>query len=374
MFAKYFFETWDRFEQSAATQGATSAQSEKPMYFRFLTLMAFHTFISEGVDTAVVECGIGGEYDSTNVFEKPSCTGITSLGIDHTALLGNTIDQIAWHKAGIMKANAPSFTAPQPPSALEVLSNRAEAAHTSLKVVSEHPALDRIQLGLAGEFQKINASVAVALAATFLQSKNRTYPDADSILPEEFVLGLEKTQLQGRCQIRKEGRISWHLDCGHTLESIEVAGKWYASQVRSTSQISSRAQSTRILLFNQQTRDANALALALHSHLKSALEDDYPFTHAVFCTNVTYAAMGYKADLVSMNVDKTAVENLEVQRALAETWKSADADTEIQVEKSIEEAILWCRGIAREDDGEVSVLVTGSVHLVGGVLEVLESA
>ncbi len=59
--------------------------------------------MQEGVDVAILEVGIGGTYDTTNIVRKPVVCGITSLGIDHTALLGNTVEEIAWHKAGIMK-------------------------------------------------------------------------------------------------------------------------------------------------------------------------------------------------------------------------------------------------------------------------------
>ncbi|OAX81349.1 hypothetical protein ACJ72_04302 [Emergomyces africanus] len=83
-FAKYFFEIWDRLEASAKATGMDPADpASKPVYFRFLTLMAFHTYICEGVDAAIIECGIGGEYDTTNIIDRPIVTGITSLGIDH---------------------------------------------------------------------------------------------------------------------------------------------------------------------------------------------------------------------------------------------------------------------------------------------------
>lgn len=74
-----------------------------PTYFRFLTLMAFHVFMEEGVDVAILEVGIGGEYDATNVIDSPWVCGISSLGFDHQKMLGDTLPEIAWHKAGIMK-------------------------------------------------------------------------------------------------------------------------------------------------------------------------------------------------------------------------------------------------------------------------------
>ncbi len=74
-----------------------------------------------------------------------------------------------------------------------------------------------------------------------------------------------------------------------------------------------------------------------------------------------------------MNTNKQAVDTLEVQRGLAETWTALDAEAVVEVKTSIEEAVGWCRDVARDAGGEVKVLVTGSVHLVGGFLEVLET-
>lgn len=59
--------------------------------------------MQEKVDVAILEVGVGGEYDSTNIVENPIVCGITALGLDHVTVLGNTIDSIAWHKAGIIK-------------------------------------------------------------------------------------------------------------------------------------------------------------------------------------------------------------------------------------------------------------------------------
>lgn len=370
VFAKYFFETWDRLEDSAKAKGEPTDKSAKPVYFRFLTLMAFHTYMSEGVDTAIIECGIGGEYDSTNILTKPSVTGITSLGIDHTAMLGNTIEEIAWHKGGIMKTDVPCYSAPQPPSAIEVLQKRSSENSAPFKVVDRYQGLSDIKLGLAADFQQINASLAIAIAWKHLFLTDHK---PHNLLPPAFVHGLEQVRWPGRCEIRREANITWHIDGGHTLESIEVAGSWFASQIPPPQ--TPGARRTRILLFNQQTRDANALAKALHKTLAAALKDEQPFTHAVFCTNTTFREAGFRPDLVSMNTSKEAVDALEVQRGLAETWREIDgeAPAAVEVKRSIEEAVDWCRGIAEDVEEDVMVLVTGSVHLVGGFLEVLET-
>lgn len=378
-FAKYFFETWDRLEDSARVQGRPTDQSAKPVYFRFLTLMAFHTYMSEGVDTAIIECGIGGEYDSTNIMVSPTVTGITNLGIDHVAMLGETIEEIAWHKAGIMKPGALAFTVPQPPTAQEVLQQRAAAKSVTLEIIEPDLSLANLPLGLAGDFQITNASLAVRVASAQLLALGLPAPIPGSPLPAEFLRGLRQVHWPGRCETRREENITWHIDSGHTLESIQAAATWFVKSLASTtsdtlhdSSTTSQKQ-TRILLFNQQTRDADALARSLYNTIATALNDPHPFTHVVFCTNQTFEETGYRPDLISLNSNAQATQALEVQTRLAQTWGGLDANADVKVVKSINEAVRWARDIAGASRTQAAVLVTGSVHLVGGFLEVLET-
>ncbi|PWY93593.1 tetrahydrofolylpolyglutamate synthase [Aspergillus sclerotioniger CBS 115572] len=387
-FTKYFFEVWDRLEEAAQKAGEdpTSLRT-KPQYFRYLTLMAFHTYISEGVDAAVIECGIGGEYDCTNVIEKPAATAITSLGIDHTAMLGNTIEEIAWHKGGIIKPGTKAFSAPQPPTAEKVLYDRAVERGTQLEIVRGHPELTSdgdVKLGLAGDFQYTNAAVAVAAAAEFLKKVGIEDIPSDVLaqpLPPAFRKGLESARLGGRCETRQEKHVTWYLDGGHTLESIRLAGQWFASQIHANSSSTAAAnKKLRVLIFNQQTRDSNALAEALYETLAAALGSEQPFTHALFCTNVTYKDAGYRPDLVSMNTNADDVQRLQVQRSLAEKWRSIDPRTEVKVYGTIEEAVDFARelatrerGLVAQDEAPVMTFVTGSLLLVGGFLDVIET-
>ncbi|QGA19397.1 hypothetical protein EYB26_007086 [Talaromyces marneffei] len=378
-FARYFFEVWDRLEQSAKAAGHQNPSSPetKPVYFRYLTLMALHAYLSEGVDAAVIECGIGGEYDSTNIIDQPVVSGITSLGIDHVAMLGSTIEEIAWHKGGIIKTGARAFTGPQPETALEVLRKRAEEKKTELTVAQGQPELKKgssLKLGLDGDFQYTNANIAVGVAAEFLRQRGEQDIPADifsSPLPEKFRTGLEKTRLGGRCETHQEKTVSWYIDGGHTLESIRVAGEWFASKLVDDSE----SQRPRVLIFNQQTRDSVALARALHQTLAEVLGSAQPFTHAIFCTNVTYKNAGYRPDLVSVNANASEVEKLSVQHTLAESWKEIDPKAAPLVFSTIEEAVDFVRDLSKKsyDGTPVKTLVTGSLHLVGGFLDVIET-
>lgn len=351
LFAKYLFEVWDKLNVKPGSVLTTQLN-----YFRCLTLIALHCYMCEGISTAVIECGIGGEEDTTNILVKPSVTAVTSLGIDHQAMLGNTIEQIAWHKAGIFKPGVPALTVPQPESALAIMRQRAAERDTSLQVIPVNPSLESIKLGLAGEVQQVNASLAVAIAAKHLDINI-------DILPPQFIRGLESTRLGGRFDQRadKHSSVTWFIDGGHTLESIERTGQWYAA---------SPPSDINILVFNQQTRDALSLARRLHEVLASATSRRRPFSHVVFCSNKTYGR-GFSAELVSMNVDANEVEALSVQHALAKSWKDVDAEADVSVVATIEQAIARARAIAGERSAKV--LVTGSMHLVGGVIEVLES-
>ncbi|OQE39259.1 hypothetical protein PENCOP_c007G03887 [Penicillium coprophilum] len=387
-FARYFFEVWDRLENSAKLAGQDPTEpAMKPQYFRYLTIMAFHTYLSEGVDAAVIECGIGGQYDCTNVIPQPKVTAISSLGIDHVDLLGHTVEEIAWHKGGILKSGVNGFAAPQPLGAEQVLAKRAQEAGAQLEIVAGHPELrpesSKITLGLAGDFQYTNASVAVAVAADFLRQAGIAVPDniMKEPLPAKFKTGLEETRLGGRCETRFEKNVSWYIDGGHTLESIRLAGQWFASRIKADSSSEDvAAKKTRILIFNQQTRNSTALARALHETLSTALGNDNPFTHALFCTNITYKQAGFRPDLVSMNTNADDLERLRVQKSLAVEWNAIDPHAQTHVFGTIEEAVDFAREVAgqerkvlQKDEAPVMTFVTGSIHLVGGFLDVVET-
>jgi folylpolyglutamate synthase len=371
LFAKYFFEVWDKL--------SSTGDGSKPMYFRFLTIMAFHAFLEEKIGSAVIECGIGGEYDSTNIIEKPTVSAISALGIDHEALLGTTLPEIAWHKAGIFKSGAVALTIQQPAPAMEVLRNRADQVGEKLQVMSQHPQIQsgEVKLGLAAEYQKSNASLAVAAVSAHLRTLGHfdipdLLVDNTAILPHEFVNGLQQVKWPGRSQIKYEPatNTTWYLDGAHTLESVELSAGWFANEVQQY-----KESSNLVLIFNQQSRDAVALIKALHMSVAPLLGSS-PFLKAIFTTNVTYGNASYKSDLVSINNDSRLISDLVVQEELARAWKVLDSQAEIKVTASIQEAVAHAQipitssGANRPN----RVLVIGSLHTVGGVLEILESS
>ncbi|KAG7854819.1 hypothetical protein KL919_005101 [Ogataea angusta] len=362
LFTKYFFDVWDRLSTSASDpeRFPEMGPGVKPAYFRFLTLLSFHAFASEKVDTAVYEVGVGGEYDSTNIFVHPTACGISSLGIDHTAVLGDTLEKIAWNKAGIFKQGAACFTVEQPEAALRVIRERAvERNAASLEVVHTRPDVAEIRLGINGDFQRQNASLAVHLCKAHLERLGFELGDFE-VLPEEFVTGLEQASWPGRCQIIRDSKrddITWYVDGAHTAESIASGTAWFAQCARDSHR--------KVLLFNQQTRNVESLLRKLHEQMDAAGKR---FDNAIFCTNVTYADGRYSDDLVSMNVAQDKVDSMEVQKQMASIWDGLSKDSRKHLFHDIETSLNFIRTL----EGPLDVFVCGSLHLVGGFLLVLE--
>lgn len=349
LFTKYFFEVWDKLSTTDSNEAEFPHMGSgiKPMYFKYLTLLSFHVFMNEGVDTAIYEVGVGGEFDSTNIIQKPTVAGVSALGIDHTFMLGNTLGEIAWNKGGIFKNGSKAFTVTQETEGLKVLKERAEEKQVQLEVVDDS-IVKGYELGIPGTFQAQNAALAVALSDEHLRKLDI---EIDSAKTKE---GLKKTFWPGRCQIINEDKITWFIDGAHTKESIDASSGWFKSATAPTKK--------KLLLFNQQTRDANALVIRLHDGVSPIKFDEVLFT-----TNKTWSS-GYSNDLVSMNTSEEAVDKLEVQKLLAEEWAKLDPQSNTNVFHDIEESVNYIRGL-KED---VDVFVCGSLHLVGGFLVVLD--
>jgi folylpolyglutamate synthase len=363
LFTSHFFSLWDRFSASAAAAGHPNPMGAetKPGYFRYLTIMALHVFLQEGVRTAIVECGIGGEYDSTNILTKDAVTvtAITRLGIDHVGMLGDSLKKIAWHKGGIMKETVQCFTVQQELEAMQVLEERAKEKHVELTVVKRMEGIESgdVKMGLEGDFQKDNASLAVAVAGAHLSKMGFGDVLHDQNLPMEFLVGLEQVKWEGRCEVRAEGNIEWCIDGAHTVESISVVAEWFAGKLQR------RTKKQAMLIFNQQERDGAALVLALHMALERATGARHIFSNAAFCTNAPYKSTDSNEDPIA--------DDLRVQRTIADAWSDFEPDTEVEVYASIEEAVENAREVSKET-GKLLVLVTGSLHLVGGFLKVLQ--
>ncbi len=262
-----------------------------PAYFRFLTLLGFRIFAERAVDAVVLEVGLGGRLDATNVIRSPAVCGVTSLGLDHVEVLGDTVGKIAREKAGIFKPHCPAITSPQVPEAMQALELRAAEVDgcslTTARPLREWrtPSGDPIRLGLAGKHQELNAALAIELMRTWTR---RTSPvwGADAIarldagtLPETWATGLAETEWFGRAQVVPDDveDLSWYLDGAHTEESMRHVAEWFCGRVDGDEtddggggggggdgERSSAEPPVRLLLFNcMEERDPTTLLTPL---------------------------------------------------------------------------------------------------------------
>ena len=174
-------------------------------FFETLTVMAFIYFNEKKLDYAVMETGMGGRLDATNV-AKPIISVITNIGLEHRDILGNTIKDIAKEKAGIIKPNTTVVTNAKG-KALSVIEKVAEK-HNSRIIVAKN--LKNIELNLKGEYQKENASTAFEVLKELGINKNI------------ILRGLKKAYWPGRFEFMDKNIL---LDCAHNPDGIKALVK-----------------------------------------------------------------------------------------------------------------------------------------------------
>jgi dihydrofolate synthase/folylpolyglutamate synthase len=206
-------------------------------WFEIVTAIAFYHFAAQKIDVAVIEVGLGGRLDATNVL-KPLKSVITSLSYDHTSLLGGTLAEIAIEKGGIIKPGVPVVSAPQEQVALSTIEDIASERGSRLEVVERDwlytgqnhlltvirsfdesyvPAGTTFEIALSGEFQLENGMLAIAALRPFYER----YPQ---VTLETIKEGLASVEWNGRLQIvsNEPGRPVLLVDSAHNPHS---AGK-----------------------------------------------------------------------------------------------------------------------------------------------------
>ena len=183
--------------------------------FGRITVVAFLFFAEAGVDWAVVEVGIGGRLDSTNVV-LPEVCGITHISKDHMHILGESLEEIAAEKAGIIKQETPVFSAPQKQRAEEVLRQVADDREAPL---SEVQVYRRAALPLVGGHQQINAGIAYEMV--------RELHRAGLVRWDDQLVDNGLVQTRWPCRIEwlpqpASGGMPLVVDCAHNRDSLEI--------------------------------------------------------------------------------------------------------------------------------------------------------
>ena len=326
----------------AATERATATSTYTT--YELMTAAALDRFSRHAVDVAVIEVGLGGRMDATNAVAA-SVSALTSISLDHTQILGNTVAAIAREKADIIKQGQPIVSAPQPPEALAVIREMAAERGARLIVADdgarwqEFPSdhwnlitgagrLDDVRLSLRGGFQRINAAVATTALLAL--------PEVAGFSLELGAIrtGLEDTDWPGRFEMVAIDPLII-VDGAHNVESAQRLREALAEELPGRRPI--------YVLGIAADKDIGGIVRAL-------------------CSPSTGARTAPAPRLV------IATASRHPRAAAAETIATAvrETGTETTVAETLHNAIRQAR---REAAVEGVVLVTGSLHLVAEARE-----
>ncbi len=209
----------------------------KPSFFEMNVALAFQHFAEEAVDIAVVEVGLGGRLDSTNII-TPLVSLITSIGLDHQSLLGNTLPEIACEKAGIIKSGVPVVISKTQPEVSSVFEKKSQETESLLTFADQKYELERIgtsewnalysvkreceiwlenlEVSLLGNYQKANLP---GVLATVEELRNQNYQITENHIREGLKNIQALTGLKGRWQVLKQEPLTL-CDTGHNIDGI----------------------------------------------------------------------------------------------------------------------------------------------------------
>ncbi len=210
------------------------AMTDKPTEFELISALGFLYFLEEGCDVVVLEVGMGGRFDSTNVIDAAILSVITGIALDHTAFLGDTVEKIAGEKAGIIKDGCPVLSAVTEKGPAAVIEGEAKERHAPYSVIDKSKVRIKkcdltgtvldfgdftdIEISLLGLYQPENAALVL--------SAIERLRDAGMEIPDEAVRrGMKKAYWPGRFEIlRKEDPLILY-DGAHNPQGIAAAVK-----------------------------------------------------------------------------------------------------------------------------------------------------
>jgi dihydrofolate synthase/folylpolyglutamate synthase len=301
---------------------ANFSKENHPTFFEVVTVMALRYFIEQKCDLVVWETGLGGRLDATNIV-TPIASVITNVQYDHQKWLGNTLEEIAGEKAGIIKPGVPVTTATDEGSALQVIVNTATRLSAPLVVLSREQVNDLtkgVELALLGEHQHVNAALALA-TVEMLRSQ----------IPVQVPLAQNALQ-----NVRWPGRL----------------------------QLLSTASGQRFLL-------DGAHNLAGAQSLSTALACHFPGAHPALVLGILEdkdcAAICEKLAPLASRILLTKVQSgrSALPGQLAEFCRKANPSAKVSQHPELKAALGECKN-------EPFVLITGSLYLIGEALEILQ--
>jgi dihydrofolate synthase/folylpolyglutamate synthase len=343
---------------TAHIRKAIAASDIKPTFFEFITAMAFYYFASEKIDWAVVEVGMGGRFDATNVL-LPHVSVITNIGFDHREFLGETLSDIAFEKAGIIKNTVPVVTAAQHPEALKtverIAKNCAAELHTCGKdfkgtllhmderhivfdYITMNPSLvqnkyfrgyKKLFLPLTGKHQMYNASLAIRTCEILRQ---RGFSVGDDAVKN----GLKKLTMEGRIECVSQTP-SILIDSAHNPDAAQTLA-------RAVKEVFSEHNKFITIIGVMNDKDIEGILKPL-----AQISDTFIFTKP----------KGERA---------ASPEHLkEIMKQMIQNNRDL-VTASLLTTKTVEEALTLAKNLQKKDH---TILVTGSFYTTGEVKEIM---
>ena len=322
-----------------------------PTWFELMTVVSFQYFADEQVDFGIIEVGLGGTFDATNVIQ-PLLSVLTNVGLDHTDVLGDTVEKIAEDKVGIIKPGKPVVSGVRQPNVIDIVKQRCVRSKSPLSLLGQDyfysvvaqetggsvfdfemggVSIRDLSLAMPGQHQVMNAAAAIAGAVELRR--------AGFIIPTTAIRdGLAQTRVPGRMEIVQDSP-TLILDGAHSPPKMEAL----AGSLRT--------------LFADKKRSIGVLAFSKGHDAQDSLVSLAPMLHAAVLTEFT-AETDYG--------NKRAQPAAEV----AEILLGRNPGLQIILEPDPIAAVQTAQQMACPDD---LICVTGSIFLVGQVREFLTS-
>ena len=316
---------------------------DHPTEFEIVTAIAFYYYCEKEVDFVVLEVGLGGRYDATNIIEKPLVSVITPIDMDHMDMLGDTIEKIAYEKAGIIKPKMPVIVYPQSKEAMEVI-KRVAAEKDSKLIVADIKSnvkksdlsaqvfdctvdghrFEDMKIKLIGRHQVNNA--IVALNVVWELSKTFGY----FIGKDCMYKGLERTVWPGRLELlKKEPNII--IDGAHNLHGAKALSSFMKDNFK-------------------RERTILVLGMLRDKEVDKVIRELVPLAETIICTSPE---------------NPRAMDSSELSSIIRKEFKNVHIiASNNSIRKSIHEAV----NIAKDDS---SIIIAGSLYMIGSVRSII---
>ncbi|CAD7087138.1 unnamed protein product [Hermetia illucens] len=358
-FSKVFwklYNTLDKYKEHAA---------DLPTYFKFLTILGLHIFFDSNVDVAIIETGVGGLYDSTNIVRNVQTIGITSIGLDHSDVLGKSFEEVAAHKAGIIKPNANVFLAPVDYRVYDIFNAQAHERNANLFIIpdmSEY-AFKKIpkQLSSRDQLQNINSSLGIQLAYDWLRRyrSNKLKNFKSGIVLDtspEVVKGIESCRWPGMSHIVQVGNKTVYLNGADNINSLRTCIDWFKNLTDSSNKY-------RCLVFNPMPNtDVKVALLAIGNNINLEM--------ALFVPDIHYH--NKERHLDCEHTWQSSTLQIDMAEACSKFWSKISNMPPMKVKHftSVLDAFLYLDKFY--PDVEFDILVTGSMSVIGATRRALD--